>query len=89
MTTVLSSSPMASRWLITRPIWASVWETNPAYTSCMRANSRRASASRSSQGCTHEGRSVSVVPSDEMPEANCRSNARSRHRSHPSSNIPR
>ncbi len=39
-----------------RPICASVWVRKPAKTSCWRASSRRSSAERSVQACTHSGR---------------------------------
>ena len=89
MTSVFSITPRFSREESTRPIWASVWVRNPANTSCWRASSRRSSAERSLQACTHSGRAVSTVPSGTMPEDSWRSNTSSRQVSHPLSNRPR
>ena len=68
MISVLSSSPVSRRKSSSLPIWASVWDRNPAYTSIIRAASRRASGesdshSGTSGSCRDSSASAGMTPS--------------------------
>ena len=59
---VLSSSPLSSRWSSRRPIWWSAWLRKPAYTSAIRQNRRFSSSESESHGRTVSS-SAQLVPS--------------------------